>query len=266
MIAQERLVNPAALAKDEAEFVQQQIAGYIAYPTYYKYMHDINKNGPRILGTLPTPPALAPSMVQAYRRKAMPLVDGRNRESFAREHIPGSINVELDSSFGTYVGWILPFNVPLMLLIEDEQGRREAVVQLIRIGYEQIEGYVDGGIESWKAAALPTSQFPSIDIETLYKRWSQHEPFTIVDVRRPDEWNEGHIPDSLHLPLGDIPLHLDFLPTDQPLAVMCRSGHRAEIAASMIAATGREVIAVRGGMPDWTNRSFPTNTEKAGAL
>ncbi len=265
-IAQERLANPAALAKDEAEFVQQQIAGYIAYPTYYKYMHDINKNGPRILGSLPTPPALSPSTVQAYRRRSIPLVDGRNRETFAREHIPGSINVELDSSFGTYVGWILPFNVPLMLLIEDEQGRREAVVQLIRIGYEQVEGYVDGGIESWKAAALPTSQFPSIDIETLYKRWSQHEPFTIVDVRRSDEWNEGHIPDSLHLPLGDIPLHLDLLPTDQPLAVMCRSGHRAEIAASMIAATGREVIAVRGGMPDWTNRSFPTNMEKAHAL
>lgn len=196
----------------------------------------------------------------------MPLVDSRNRDAFAGEHIPGSINVELDSSFGTYIGWILPFNVPLMLLIEDERGRREAIVQLIRIGYEQIEGYVDGGIESWKASAMPTSQFPSIDIETLYKRWSHHEPFTIVDVRRPDEWNEGHIPDTLHLPLGDIPLRFDLLPTNQPLAVMCRSGHRAEIAASMIAATGREVIAVRGGMPDWTNRGFPTNTEQAVAL
>lgn len=265
-IAQERLANPAALAKDEAEFVQQQIAGYIAYPTYYKYMHDTNKNGPRILGTLPTPPALSPSMVQAHIRGGMPLVDSRNREAFAHEHIPGSINVELDSSFGTYVGWILPFNTPLMLLIEDEQGCREAVVQLIRIGYERIDGYVDGGIESWKAAALPTSQLPSIDIETLYKRWSQREPLTIVDVRRPDEWNDGHIPDALHLPLGDIPLHLDLLPTDQPLAVMCRSGHRAEIAASMIAATGREVLAVRGGMPDWINSGFPISVEKTPEL
>src|SRR5262249_10639865 len=115
-IAQERLVNPAALAKDEAEFVQQQIAGYIAYPTYYKYMHAINKNGPRILGALPTPPAFSPHMVQFHIRSGMPLVDSRNRDVFAREHIPGSINIELDSSFGTYVGWILPFNVPLILL------------------------------------------------------------------------------------------------------------------------------------------------------
>jgi hydroxyacylglutathione hydrolase len=265
-IAQERLANPAALAKDEAEFVQQQIAGYIAYPTYYKYMHDINQNGPRILGTLPTLPALSPHVVQAHMKSGMPLVDGRNRDVFAREHIPGSLNVEVDSSFATYVGWILPFNVPLMLLIEDEQGRREAVVQLIRIGYEQVEGYVDGGIDSWKAAALPTSQFQSIDIETLYKRWSRHEALTIVDVRRDDEWSEGHIPDALHLPLWDIAQHLDALPTDRPLAVMCRSGYRAEIAASMIAATEREVIAVRGGMPDWIHVGFPTSTEKAPAL
>jgi hydroxyacylglutathione hydrolase len=196
----------------------------------------------------------------------MPLVDSRNREVFAREHIPGSINIELDSFFGTYVGWILPFNVPLMLLIEDEQGRREAVVQLIRIGYERIEGYVDGGIEAWKVAALPTSQFSSIDIETLYKRWTHHESFIIVDVRRPDEWREGHIPGALHLPLGDIAQHLDVLPTDQPLAVMCRSGHRAEIAASMIAAAGHEVIAVRGGMPDWTKSGFPTSIERVSEL
>jgi hydroxyacylglutathione hydrolase len=262
-IAQERLVNPAFLARDEAEFVRKQIAGYIAYPKYYRYMHDINKGGPRILGSLPVLPPLAPRTVQERLGRGIPLLDGRSRDVFAREHVPGSFNIELDSQFGTYVGWLLPFNVPLMLLIEDEEGRREAVVQLIRIGYEQIEGYLDGGIASWKAAALPVEQFELIDVNTLHQRLAGQESLTVVDVRRDDEWREGHLPDALHLHLGDLPQHLDEVPRDRPVATMCRSGQRAEIAASMIAATGRQVIAVgKGGVPDWMDRDWPSTVEE----
>ena len=259
-IEQERMVNPAALAASEEDFVRHQLAGYTAYPRYYDYMHDINKHGPRILGTLPNPAALAPQVVQERMRAGIPLVDGRSREAFARKHVLGSLNIELDSSFSTYVGWILPFNTPLMLLIEDEEGRREAVVQLIRIGYEQTQGYLAGGISGWEAAALPVKSFERIDIDTLYKRWSQHTQMAIVDVRRDDEWREGHIPDSLHLHLGELSRHLDAIPRNVPVAVTCRTGQRAEIGASIIAATGRQVIAVQGGVPDWMQRGLPTLT------
>ncbi len=198
-------------------------------------------------------------------RAGIPLIDGRTRDAFAREHVPGSLNIELDSSFGTYVGWLLPFNVPLMLLIEDEDGRREAVVQLIRIGYEQAQGYLEGGISAWKAAALPVGSFERIDIDTLYKRWTQHSGMAIVDVRRDDEWREGHIPDALHLHIGELPQHLDEVPRNRPVTVICQSGYRAEIAASMIAATGREVIAVQGGVPDWKDRGLPVTSGETSA-
>ncbi|MHB8599440.1 MAG: MBL fold metallo-hydrolase [Ktedonobacteraceae bacterium] len=259
-IGQERLASPAVQATSEEDFVRRQIAGYTAYPRYYDYMHDINYTGPRILGSLPEPAPFSPQTVQARMHAGLPLVDGRSRTAFAREHVPGSLNVELDSSFGTYVGWLLPFNAPLMLLIEDEDGRREAVVQLMRIGYEQPQGYLEGGIASWKAAALPVESFERIDIDTLYQRWSQHSPMAIVDVRRDDEWSESHIPDALHLHIGELSQHLDEVPHDNPVAVICRTGHRASIAASMIAATGRQVIAVQGGVPDWTERGLPTET------
>lgn len=259
-IGQERLVSPAASARDEADFVRQQMAGYTAYPRYYQYMHDINQSGPRVLGVLPDLAALSPRLVQERMRAGMPLVDGRGRDAFAREHVPGSLNIELDESFGTYVGWILPFNTPLMLLIEDEQGRREAVVQLMRIGYEQAQGYVEGGITGWKAAALPVESFERIDIETLHSRWTQHSALTIVDVRRDDEWDEGYIPGSLHIHVGDLSQRLDEVPRDVPLALICHSGHRAEMAASMLAATGREVMAVEGGVPDWIARGLPSHT------
>jgi hydroxyacylglutathione hydrolase len=259
-IAQERLVNPAAMAKDEAEFVERQIAGYTAYPNYYRYMGGINQGGPRILGRIPNPSALNPASVQARLHSGIPLIDGRDRDTFAREHIPGAINIEQGNSFATYAGWVLPFNVRLMLLIEDEAGRREAVVQLIRIGYERVEGYLDGGMASWKAAALPTGQFASIDVETLHRRWSRHEPFVVLDVRRPDEWKSGHIPGAQHIHLGELAPRLHELPEDQPIATICASGFRAEIAASMVAASGREVIAVRGGMSDWIGADFPSTT------
>ena len=256
-IGQERLVSPAVQAYSEEAFVKQQIAGYTAYPHYYEYMHDINQSGPRILGSLPKLASFAPPVVQEWMRAGVPLVDGRSRDAFAREHVPGSLNIELDSSFGTYVGWLLPFNTPLLLLIEDEEGRREAVVQLVRIGYEKAQGYLEGGIVGWKAAALPTGSFERIDLATLHKRWEARYPMTIIDVRRDDEWQEGHISDSLHFHIGELPQQLGDVPRGGPLAVICRTGHRAEIAASILAASGREVIAVQGGVPDWIERGWP---------
>jgi hydroxyacylglutathione hydrolase len=260
-IAQERLVNPVALARDEEEFVQRQIAGYAEYPAYYRFMGPTNREGPAILGTVPTPAPLSPQEVSARLRAGMPLVDGRDRAAFASQHVPGSLNIELDSTFGTYVGWTLPFNVPLMILIEDEPGWREAIVQLIRIGYERVEGFVDGGIHAWQAAALPTSQLATMDLATCYQRWSRREPGIVLDVRRSDEWRAGHIPGALHIHVGDLAQRMQELPQDQPILTMCQTGYRAELAASMIAVTGREVIAVREGMGVWNQRGWPSQQE-----
>lgn len=262
-IAQERLISPAASAKDEEDFIQRQLAGYTVWPAYYQYMHDSNKYGRAILGSIPTPPSLSPQSVQKQMARGIRLIDGRPRAAFTREHIPGSYNIELDSQFGTYIGWLLPYNMPILILVEDEDGRREAVVQLIRIGWEEIAGFVDGGISTWKAAAMPLDSFENIDIETLYKRWSQRAGMTVIDVRRDDEWKEGHIPDSLHMHIAELPQHLSEVPGNQPVALICRSGHRAEMAASIIAATGREVIVVgKGGVPDWAERGYPLTTEE----
>lgn len=258
-IEQELLVNPASQAESEEAFVKRQLAGYTAYPRYYAHMHDINQQGPALLGPLADPTPLAPRVVQQQLATGIPLIDGRGRDDFARAHVPGSLNIELDSSFGTYAGWLLPFNTPLMLLIEDEAGRREAVVQLVRIGYEQTQGYLDGGLAGWQAAALPTDSFERIDLDTLHRRWQERQPLTIIDVRRDDEWAKGHIPGSLHFHIGDLPQQLASVPTDSPLTLICQSGYRAQIAASILAASGREVSAVQGGVGDWLDRGWPAD-------
>ena len=251
-IGQERVASPAALADDEAEFVRQQIAGYGVYPAYYRYMSEINQIGPRILGGLPELAPLAPPQVRDNLAHGLPLIDGRQRRVFAQEHVPGALNIELDESFGTYVGWVLPFNKPLMLLIEDASGRREAVAQLIRIGYEQLRGHLDGGMDAWKGSGYPTASFDAITVNELDQRMRNNERLAVLDVRDEAEWETGHIPGAQHIHIGDLMQHLHELPQDIPIATICRSDHRAAIAASIVAALGRETIAVqRGGVTTW---------------
>jgi hydroxyacylglutathione hydrolase len=254
-IGQERLTSPTAHARGEADFVRQQLTGYGAYPAYYRYMGEINQRGPRILGDLPALAALTPQQVRANLYHGLPLIDGRGRHSFAREHVPGALNIELDESFGTYVGWLLPFNKPLMLEIEDEAGRQETVTQLIRIGYEQLRGYLDGGVDAWKQAGFPTSSFEGVSLEKMRRRWQRdanHDQIALLDVRDAAEWATGHIPGSQHIHIGDLMRHLHEIPRDVPIATICRSGHRAAMAASIVDALGLTTIAVQtGGVPDW---------------
>lgn len=252
-------MGPTAHVHDEAEFVRQQLAGYGAYPAYYSYMGDINQTGPRILGGLPELPSLAPQQVHRNLDHGVPLIDGRSRTAFAKEHVPGALNIELDASFSTYVGWLLPFNKPLMLLVEGEDGRKEAVAQLIRVGYEQLRGHLDGGVDAWKSAGFPTNSFAAISIDELHRRWQQHDRLAILDVRDAAEWASGHIPDSQHIHIGDLMRHLHEIPQDMPVATVCRSGHRAAMAASIVAALGHETLAVQqGGVPEWITLDAPS--------
>lgn len=260
-IAQEQVASPGAQAHDEADFVQRQLAGYGAFPRYYARMRAINQAGPRILGSIPASAPLSAVTVRDRMAVGTPLVDGRNRDAFAHEHVPGAIHIELDESFGTYAGWILPFDEPLMLVVEDEAGRHEAVVQLVRIGYEHVLGHLDGGMAAWRTAGYAVRSFERIEVPALFERWHGADPPAVLDVRRDEEWRTGHIPDARHIHVADLPERVDELPRDRPMAVICASGYRASTAASILAATGRMVIAVQGGVPDWIGHGYPTSME-----
>jgi hydroxyacylglutathione hydrolase len=265
-IGQERLASPAVHAHDAEEFARQQIAGYGVYPAYYAHMRPINQAGPRVLGALPEPPGVAPEAVQAQMAAGLPLVDSRNRDAFARAHVAGALQIELDDSFGTYAGWLLPFNAPLLLVVEDAHAQREAVLQLIRIGYERVEGTLAGGVAAWRAAGLPTGAFARIGIPELHERWQGSDPPAILDVRRDEEWRDGHIPGAQHIHIADLPGRVAEVPEGRTVAVVCASGYRASTGASILAAAGRDVIAVQGGVPGWLNRGYPSATGDDGGV
>ena len=256
-VGAERLVNPAATAADEAAFVRQQLAGYGEYPAYYAYMRAINQGGPRVQGKAPESVPLAPDAVRTRQAGGAAVVDGRSRDTFAAGHVPGALSIELDEDFGTYTGWVLPFNAPLVLLLEDTAGRREAETQLFRIGWERVEGHMQGGMAGWEQTGLPVARFKRISVRDLHALWERPDAPVVVDVRRRDEWREGHIPGALHLHVGDLPGRLGDVPDGRPVALICASGYRAQLAASLLGAQGRTVLAVRGGVPTWQRAGFP---------
>jgi rhodanese-related sulfurtransferase len=244
-IGAERAGNAALLAHDEAAFVHRQLSGLMEFPRYYAHMGPINRRGPEILGALPRPAGLGPAEVAALLADGAVLIDGRERADFAEAHVPGSINVELNEGFGTYVGWVVPFDAPHVLVVPDpiESSLAEAVAQLIRVGYERTLGYLAGGIEAWREDGRETRSYPLATTGELRRRLAAGDPPRVLDVRQPGEWNsEGIIPGSLLTFVGDLPDVLPDLPRDEELWVLCTNGHRASIAASFL---DREGIPVR---------------------
>jgi hydroxyacylglutathione hydrolase len=185
-------------------------------------------------------------------------VDVRSRGAFAAGHIPGALNIELDESFAAYVGWLLPFDAPLLLVLPEpgEPSRVEAVTQLLRIGYEQVEGHLAGGIEAWRAAGLELRTYPTTTMDAVYGEAAAGEMPAFLDVRQPVEWqSDGVVPGAMTIFVADLPNRLAELPRDERVTVACKAGSRAAIAASILDAAGYDVrLVATGGSVGWPER------------
>jgi glyoxylase-like metal-dependent hydrolase (beta-lactamase superfamily II)/rhodanese-related sulfurtransferase len=259
-IAAELRANPALAARDEDSFVRQQLAGLRAYPAYYAHMARINRAGPAVLRRLPAVPALGPEDVVRGMETGAWVVDARDRRAFADAHVPGSVNIELDSTFGTYVGWVTPFNAPLLLVLPEpvRPALQEAVTQLIRIGYERLLGHAAGGLEAWQSQGRPVRSYPTAGVDDLCQAYLGGRPIQVLDVRQRVEWDTGYVPGSLRIHLGDLPARLADVPRDTEVWTACASGHRASIAASLLDRAGIPVrLVAAGGVPEWLARCYP---------
>jgi hydroxyacylglutathione hydrolase len=195
----------------------------------------------------------AEAVEQAIERGAW-VVDARDRDAFAEAHIPGSVNVELNSGFAAYVGWLLPFDAPLLLVLPEpaDESLTEALTQLIRIGWTQVDGYLEGGFDGWRRGGRPVSSYELVSADDLCEAHRRGDQPYVVDVRQELEWGWGTIPDSHLVFLADLPEKLDELPEDEPVWLICSNGHRAAIAASLL---DRQDVPVQlvgvGGVSEW---------------
>lgn len=252
-IGRERATNPALTAPDEESFTRQQLSGLMAFPTYYAEMAPINRSGPRVVGDVPLPPSLGVDRLEREIARGVVVVDGRDGAAFADRHIPGSINVPLDDSFASYVGWILRFGAPMALSLPSPEADAlpAAATQLFRIGREQVVGHLAGGIDAWVDAGRPTRRYATLSADDLAEELlagtSTHR---VLDVRQRPEWDAGHLDGSLHVFVGDLPSRIRDVPRDADLTVACATGHRSAIAASLLDREGFAVrLTARGGIP-----------------
>jgi hydroxyacylglutathione hydrolase len=252
------------VAIDEVEaFVKAILSDQPAYPTYFARMRAVNQAGPSPLGRIAEPVGLPPERVKAVLEGEALLVDLRAPASFAVAHIPGSISIPADASFGTWLGWVVPHDRPLVLLLEAAADWDAAIRQALRIGYEAVVGHLAGGFGAWQDAGLPTESSGGATVGQLRAfleasaSRNGHGPL-VLDVRQRDEYARAHVPGSMHLMAGDLPVRLAELPRDRPLFTICASGFRSSIAASLLQRAGfRDVTWVSGGVPAWRAAGYP---------
>ena len=133
---------------------------------------------------------------------------------------------------------------------------------MIRVGFDRIDGYLTDGVEDWYNAGLPVEQLPLLSVQQLKKKVDQGEDLTLLDVRRQDEWDTGHVPGAMHVFVGQVERRLSEIPRDKPVVVMCNVGHRAGIAASILLREGYpEVFNLLGSVTAWRHAGYPLTKE-----
>ncbi|MGQ0669576.1 MAG: MBL fold metallo-hydrolase [Actinomycetota bacterium] len=246
-IAHERAENPALASLDLESFVEQQLAGLAAFPAYYAHMAPINRAGPKVYGSVPKPPGLSAESFAA-RVGTAHVIDARDSREFAASHVPGSLNVQLQDSFSSYVGWLVPFNTPILLVLPEPESdaAEEAASALFRIGFERVVGYLDGGIDAWRSAGHEVRSYPVASVDDLLEALRDGS-ISVLDVRQRTEWDAGHLEDSRHIFVGDLPGRLGELPPDRETWTVCASGNRSGIAASILDRAGMPARLVAPG-------------------
>jgi glyoxylase-like metal-dependent hydrolase (beta-lactamase superfamily II)/rhodanese-related sulfurtransferase len=237
-IEQERRSNPV-LTEERERYVADLIAGLDVWPAYYARMGPMNAAGPAPADLSPPQPA-DPSEIHRRIDRGEWVVDLRGRVAFAAGHVRGSLNFGIDGKMSTYLGWLIPWGTPLTLLGDTPEQVAEAQRELMRIGIDRVDASATGGPQDWTEGRLDTFARATFTDLTAVRH---HRPVVILDVRRELEWREAHIDGAVHVPLHELPGGLGRVPAGE-VWVHCASGYRASVAASFLAAAGREVIAV----------------------
>ena len=213
-------------------------------------MKEVNRNGPDVRGLgngVPPPFPLDARDAAAVVEDGALVIDLRSPEAFAAGHPSGAMNIGFGPRVGYWAGWIVPAANPLVLVASDPGQAAEAQCQLLRLGFDEVVGYVDGGIEAWRAAGGPESSIELIGARELRDRLERREQLTLVDVRTEHEWLDGHIDAAINIPVGELPQRLEALRGPNLVATVCESGYRSSLASSLLARAGVHVVNVSDG-------------------
>ncbi|MRG46305.1 MBL fold metallo-hydrolase [Chitinophaga sp. SYP-B3965] len=250
-IGEEKATNYALLATDKATFIAQVTDGLSAPPQYFPINAKINKEGYDAMQVL-MERGLKPLSVEAFKEKIKAdavILDTRNANIFVDGFVPGSISIGLEGRFAEWAGSLLPFNQP-MILVTDAGQEEETIVRLARVGFDKVEGYLEGGYEAWKAAGETFDLIISVDPDELAMDIPHDPNLLIVDVRKPAEYADGHVQGALNITLSELtdPGNLADFEDNHNLYVHCAGGYRSVIACSIMKREGiHNLRNVNGG-------------------
>jgi hydroxyacylglutathione hydrolase len=266
-VGYERSHNPMLSHEDEGAFVEALLGSLPPQPIYYARVKALNTSGPGYLGTRPQVPWLDPHVfAEAVRHENAVVLDTREIEAWADAHVEGSLNIALRDAFPIWAGWMIAPRHDLYVILDSPDHERLVEEHLIRLGLEGVCGYLRGGMRGWIEAGLPVRTSHSMTVHDLRNALAAEDDLQLLDVRRDDEWQAGHLPHARHAFLGGLWQALPDLKLDpeRPLAVYCGSGYRSSMAASLLERQGfREVYNVLGSITAWRAAGYPLDGHEA---
>jgi hydroxyacylglutathione hydrolase len=259
-IGNEKLFSEAFRERNKEEFVAWVLEGMPEPPAYYAYLKEVNAKGALVRGALPTlPPLSAEEFQEKMQDENVVIIDARSILAYAGGHMPGALSIALRSEFPNWVGWTVDPTKTILLVLESVRDVELATQYLFRIGYDNLAGYLHGGMTSWQNAALPLEQIGVWTVHELNER-KNDERVTVLDVRSKEEWQNGHVPGAKHIYAPHLAENLDKLEWDKRIVTYCGTGYRASIAASLLRQHGfSDVVNVPGSWTAWQAAGYETD-------
>jgi hydroxyacylglutathione hydrolase len=251
----ERKYNPALAPRELDEFIAFATSDLPEQPGNHKRIKSLNRTGVRPLGKVEPKPLTIQEAIPHFQRGAG-LLDTRSKEDFVRAHVPGSVHLEVDDQLSNRIGFVFPPNAPVILLLSNPADYEKVFFSLARVGYDNVVGYLAEGLDVWEEMGLPITSGDIQDIEpvelnNLLIHGNGNRP-VVVDVREPWEYQQGHVPGAVLMPLGQLSTRLDELDLEKPVAVICATGSRSQSASALLGQKGfKTIYNVLGGTSQW---------------
>jgi hydroxyacylglutathione hydrolase len=238
----EKRNNPALQFESRQAFVDFKVNEHHYMPPYFKKMEEYNQFGnvPQVCN-VPSPRPMGVGEFKKRMDEGMLVLDTRSAEAFAGAFIPGSLAMPLHM-IPAYAGYFLDYDTEIGLVVDNRADVEIAERYLLRIGYDTVAGYLEGGLNAWEKAGKEYGRIPAVHVNELVRRITENEEYTLLDVRKQEEVEQGRLPGSRHVFLGHLPDKLDEVPRDRPVTTFCGSGERAIIAASILKRAGIEQV------------------------
>jgi hydroxyacylglutathione hydrolase len=240
-IGEQKKTNYALQPQTREEFIKAVTMDLNAAPPYFSINARINKEGYESLDAIKNK-GLTPLSVKELKAKLdkdVVILDTRKAEEFVNGFIPGSVFIGLEGRFAEWAGSLLPFHQRIILIAQPGK-EEETIVRLARVGFENVEGYLSGGYEAWKNAGEAIDIIVEVEADELAMDIPHDENLKVLDVRKENEFAEGHVKNALNLPLGDMtdPAQIAQLEENENIYVHCGGGYRSVIAASLLKREG----------------------------